>query len=298
MACHTERRSQRETPFSLASIVLQIHNAYRASCVRSSIDRKRGHYLQFIKSAVEQFCRFVLRKNAFPFQQSKQTFHYNGHGVATSICDHVTISLASRILAIGVGWSRRGMCPFNSVSGPRRSPKTPRQFRLCGEHLAPCPLHEARWRFIENWRFRHRLAEEFFGSVLLVFGLMMLISPGRDQTKNSGTARSYSSLLAFKSSTVIDSRFAFFSLTPSRSRVTAPRTINAKGLDQGDAVLRNTVAQCLAMAAKMDKVRACGKAKGVRLWDVPSRRVRKIAPRCCVLNTYALPLLAKQAEIG
>ena len=57
---------------------------------------------------------------------------------------------------------------------------------------------------------------------------------------------------------------------PLDTRELALRVIRAKGLDEGDKVLRKTVAyrvvQALTMAAKRGKVGDEGRSKGVRVW--------------------------------
>jgi hypothetical protein len=55
------------------------------------------------------------------------------------------------------------------------------------------------------------------------------------------------------------------------TRELALRVIRAKGLDEGDRVLRKTVGfrvvQALSMAAKRGKIGESGKRKGVRIWN-------------------------------
>ena len=58
---------------------------------------------------------------------------------------------------------------------------------------------------------------------------------------------------------------------PLDTRELALRVLRAKGLDEGDAVLRKSVAfrivQALGIAAKRGTVASAGKRKGVRVWS-------------------------------
>ena len=58
---------------------------------------------------------------------------------------------------------------------------------------------------------------------------------------------------------------------PLDTRELALRVIRSKGLDQGDGVLRKTIAyrivQALSITAKRDKLGSEGKRKGVRVWN-------------------------------
>ena len=58
------------------------------------------------------------------------------------------------------------------------------------------------------------------------------------------------------------------------TRELALRVVRAKGLDEGDKVLRQTVTfrivQVLSIAAKHGRFRSEGKRKGVRLWALPA----------------------------
>lgn len=60
---------------------------------------------------------------------------------------------------------------------------------------------------------------------------------------------------------------------PLDTRELALRVIRAKGLDEGDKVIRQTVSfrivQALSIAAKRGKLGSDGKRKGVRVWKLP-----------------------------
>lgn len=58
---------------------------------------------------------------------------------------------------------------------------------------------------------------------------------------------------------------------PLDTRELALRVVRAKGLDEGDKVLRQSVSyrliQCLSMGAKRGTIGSLGKRKGVRIWN-------------------------------
>jgi len=64
---------------------------------------------------------------------------------------------------------------------------------------------------------------------------------------------------------------------PLDTRELALRVIKAKGLDDGDGVLRKTVAfrivQALSIAAKRGKMGSAGKRNGVRVWSAIVRKL-------------------------
>jgi hypothetical protein len=64
---------------------------------------------------------------------------------------------------------------------------------------------------------------------------------------------------------------------PLDTRELARRVIRAKGLDEGDGVLRKTVAyrivQALSSAAKRGTIQSPGKCNGVRVWRAVDKRL-------------------------
>ena len=68
---------------------------------------------------------------------------------------------------------------------------------------------------------------------------------------------------------------------PLDTRELALRVIRAKGLDEGDGVLRKTVAfrivQALSIAAKRGKIGSAAKRSGVRVWSSPLLIVKRVS---------------------